>query len=510
MSEAADRRPTALTSAWTALVSLLPVLALPGCVSEPGRRMTPLEVQATVDGMRPSDVETRGPLVVGLTGMRHEPVDRGSRDEASVQDPQDPQGGQSRGELEAHLRSVFGPSILIGEDGRVTKQYFLVGDLGPTFLKLVSEITPDAVPPEDPPPPPPGTKVGGPQSRSILGQMLRGREIEVTYLKSFEKLTGARIVDDPRPNQPSAVTGQQLPIDPNSATPVALLLVTASSAALTAFEGALDLFYTSIPQVEIAVNVVEYSNADALAFGVTRVGLDSSPPSPIPNLRNLSSSQLVQEYTSIFPLRQPIVGASPVTDVGLFTLGGIHDSWNLNVVLQALEANNLADITSSPKLVVRNGGVASISTLTQFPFPKAKINQLGSQVATDIEFKPVGVKMNIVPVIAGKDTVLLQIYADVSAVTGFANTEPVVTPITSTRTAVTTVYLKNNHSLLIGGLKSVTMFQSETKVPILGDIPLLGFLFRSTSTSRQETSVAFQITPRIVNDRGVIAERDEL
>ena len=86
---------------------------------------------------------------------------------------------------------------------------------------------------------------------------------------------------------------------------------------------------------------------------------------------------------------------------------------------------------------------------------------------------------------------------------------PVVTPITSQRSAVTTVYLKHNHSLLIGGLKSVTTFQSETKVPILGDIPLLGFLFRSTSTSRQETSVAFQITPRIVNDRGSPTEREQ-
>ena len=125
----------------------------------------------------------------------------------------------------------------------------------------------------------------------------------------------------------------------------------------------------------------------------------------------------------------------------------------------------------------------------------------------DIEFKPVGVKMNIIPVIAGTDSVLLQVYADVSAVTSFANTEPVVTPITSQRTAVTTVYLKNQHSLLIGGLKSVSQIESETKVPLLGDIPILGFLFRSTSTTRQETSVAFQITPRIVTDRGQAPDR---
>lgn len=104
---------------------------------------------------------------------------------------------------------------------------------------------------------------------------------------------------------------------------------------------------------------------------------------------------------------------------------------------------------------------------------------------------------------------LLQIYADVSAVTSFANTEPVVTPITSQRTAVTTVYLKNQHSLLIGGLKTVSQIESETKVPILGDIPVIGWLFRSTSSSRQETSVAFQITPRIVTDRGQAPDRGQ-
>jgi type II secretory pathway component GspD/PulD (secretin) len=247
--------------------------------------------------------------------------------------------------------------------------------------------------------------------------------------------------------------------------------------------------------------VIEYSSANALAFGVT--GIDNAPI-----LQNMSSGQLVQAFTSVFPLRQPVVGSNPVTDIGRFTLGGIHDSWQLNAVIEALEASNLADITSSPKLVVRNGGVASVSIVTQFPFPKAKISQLGAEVATDIEFKPVGVKMNIIPVIAGTDSVLLQIYADVSAVTSFADTDPVVTPIVSTRSTVTTVYLKNDHSLLIGGLKSVNQFESETKVPLLGDIPLLGFLFRSTSTSRQETSVAFQITPRIITHRGSPVERE--
>lgn len=447
-------------------------------MSDASKRNEPLTVTASADG-KPVDGASAGPLVLG-PGAERAP---------EVQDPVP--GNEDRASLEARLRAQFGSSVLIGADGRVTKQFFLAGDLGPTFLKLIAEIVPSQ--PIAAGEPPPGTKVGGANTHSILGRMLGGREVEVVYLKDFEVVGSVPLASQ------NPLTGAQLPPDPNPPK-VALVLVTGEPSALAAFEGALDLFYTSIPQIEIAVQVIEYSNADALAFGVQ--GLNATTP----NLANLNSNQLVQAYTSNFPIRQPFVGSTAVSDVGLFKFGGIHDSWQLNAVLEALEANSLADITSSPKMVVRNGGIAAISTLTNIPFPKARFSQ-NTSLATDIEFKPVGVKMNIIPVIAGTDSVLLQVYADVSAVTSFANTEPVVTPITSQRTAVTTVYLKNQHSLLIGGLKSVSQIESETKVPLLGDIPILGFLFRSTSTTRQETSVAFQITPRIVTDRGQAPDR---
>jgi hypothetical protein len=474
---------------------LLLAAAAGACVGtgEP-RRVDRLAVEASVAASSAPGAATRGPLTWGLGGNV-------GADRIVGDGPQDP--AETPEQRDARLRLQFGSSVLIGADGRLTKQYFLAGELGSTFLKLIAEISPERRPaPRGPAPeaiPLPGTRIGGPEAHSILGRMLGHHEVEITYVPDFEILTGAILADPPAPNQPGAVRGAPLPVDLNTSPTVALALVTAQPAALAAFEAALDLFYSSIPQIEITVQVVEYQTADALAFGVSGVSVGNAT---LPVLNNLSSSQLVRSYTSIFPLRQPTVGASPVTDVGLFTLGGIHDSWELNMVLEALEANNLADITSSPKLVVRNGGVASISTLTNFPFPRAKINQLGTEVATDIEFKPVGVKMNIIPVIAGTDSVILQIYADVSAVTGFADTKPVSTPITSTRTAVTTVYLKDDHTLVIGGLKSETKFESETKVPLLGDIPILGFLFRSTSTTRNQTTVEFHIRPRIVTDRG--------
>lgn len=436
-----------------------------------------------------------GPMVWGAGGGA------ASAATAPTGAPQDPQ--ERPEQREARLRVQFGSNVLIGADGAVTKPYFLAGDLASTFLKLISEIEPGkpviATKRGELPIPPAGTKVGGPQSRSILGRMLRGNEIEVTFVPEFEVLSGANLAEPPGAIGPTAVRGEPLNNKLLEAPAVALALITAKPSALAAFEAALDLFYTSIPQVEIGVNVVEFQTADALAFGVRGTGATSSNPV----LTNLSSSQLVRSYSSVFPLTPPILGASPVGNLGRFALGGIHDSWELDMILEALEANNLADIVSSPRLVVRNGGVAAISTLTQVPFPKAKFNQLGAEVAVDIEFKPVGVRMNIIPVIAGTDSVILQIYADVSAITGFADTDPVTTPITSTRTAVTTVHLKNGHTLVIGGLSSKTRFETESKVPILGDIPLLGLLFRSTSVTHNDTTVQFHITPRIVEDRGL-------
>ena len=474
-----------------------------GCVEAgPARRLDPTKLETAVLSARAGNTSA-GPIAWRL-GEDGPLVDRNS----GRQGPQDAQETQEQ--REARLRLQFGSNVLIGKDGSVTKQYFLVGELAVTFLKLITEIAPDklAWDRDKPPLPVPGTLIGGPEAKSVLGRMLGEHVVELTYVPDFEVLSGANLVDPPQANALPAVQGSPLETKYKQAPSVGLALITAQPSALAAFEAALDLFYTSIPQIEITVNVLEYQTADALAFGVTPFDTPSGG-TPIPILGNASSNQLVRAYSSAFPLRQPIVGTSPVTDIGRIALGGIHDTWELNAIIEVLEANNLADITSSPKLVVRNGGVAAISTLTSVPFPKAKISQLGAEVATDINFQPVGVRMNIIPVIAGTDSVILQIYADVSAITGFAATTPVETPITSTRSAVTTVYLKDGYTLVIGGLKSKTRFESETKVPILGDIPLLGFLFRASSTTHNDTTVEFHITPRIVKDRGAPPSRDQ-
>jgi general secretion pathway protein D len=105
--------------------------------------------------------------------------------------------------------------------------------------------------------------------------------------------------------------------------------------------------------------------------------------------------------------------------------------------------------------------------------------------------------LRIRPVIQGTETIELNIYAELSQVTGFAQTDPVPTPIVSKRSALTSVFLPNGQSVILGGLVSKTEFENESKIPFLGDIPLLGFLFRSTFSETTSSELFFHIKATI-------------
>ena len=391
--------------------------------------------------------------------------------------------GKTLGEAErGELRSRFGSTILIGDDGRVTKQYFLSGEAGPVFLRLLDQA--------GVPPPKDRTVVdvgGEARPRSILGRMLGPEAVELLYIPSFELPEGVPIrrltkSGNAAPNG-LAVTSFKAEAGNN------LLLVTATPTALGVFEKALNLFYSNIPQVEIEVKVVEYQTSNSLSIGLT----DQTGPTIEPT----SSDKLIKSYSGQFPLTPPLIGPAPDTQ-GTIALGGIHDALELDAQLDLLETRGIADILSSPRMSVRNGGLAWVATITEIPYPDAQIFNSGANVSANVSFRPVGVRLHIRPVIAGTDTVILHVFASVSAVTSFTGTRPLLTPIISSREVVTTVHVDDGKTTVIGGLVANSTFDQVSKVPLLGDIPLLGLLFRSTSVESSETTLEFHITPRIV------------
>ena len=281
------------------------------------------------------------------------------------------------------------------------------------------------------------------------------------------------------------------------------LVVTSDADGLEAFERALNLLFNSVPQVDITVRVVETSFTETLDIGVRQSG--STPM--IRRLKN-PGSMFFQGFSGNFPNKSGLGKSSVLSSEGLFTLGGIHDNWELNAILEVLQTQLHSDIVSQPRIAVRNGGVAQISTYSEIPYPNARISG-NTIITTNIVFKRVGITMSIRPTISGTDTIMLQLDLTVDAITGYEDTDPIRTPVISKRTAQTDVYVRDGQTVSLGGLVLKNQAETERKVPILGDIPLLGLLFRSTYKETRKSELIFFITPRIMR-RGNAEDFEQL
>jgi len=120
-------------------------------------------------------------------------------------------------------------------------------------------------------------------------------------------------------------------------------------------------------------------------------------------------------------------------------------------------------------------------------------------ILQSIERKDVGIRLKIKPKISEGDFVKLEIYQEISAISP-TTTAGASDLITTKRSADTTVVVKNRQTVVIGGLIQNRQVKDVTKVPILGDIPILGWLFKSSTDQNQKTNLLVFITPYIIDD----------
>ena len=196
-------------------------------------------------------------------------------------------------------------------------------------------------------------------------------------------------------------------------------------------------------------------------------------------------------------------GTSPVATA-------IIGNRNINAVIQALANDNLARLLAEPNLTVMSGQPASFLAGGEFPIPVGLGSSNGVNTIT-IVFKQYGVSLNFVPTVLSDGRINLHVAPEVSQLTntgavtagvgGGTNNSPVSTlqiPGLLTRRAETTVELGSGQSFAIAGLLSDQSQQTTASIPLLGELPVIGSLFRSTGFLRQETELVFIVTPYIV------------
>ncbi|MFQ5950393.1 MAG: secretin N-terminal domain-containing protein, partial [Nitrospiria bacterium] len=176
---------------------------------------------------------------------------------------------------------------------------------------------------------------------------------------------------------------------------------------------------------------------------------------------------------------------------------------NITAFLKALQAADDVNILSTPQILTSDNQKAEIVVAENIPIPGAQSQTVGGNVQTTIERKDVGVILRLTPKVLENDLVRLDVFQEISSVieTSEAIGSVVLGPTTSKRSANTTVVVHDGQTVVIGGLIRDNAVTTERKIPLLGDIPLLGWLFKTQTKRFEKTNLMIFLTPHIVKEQ---------
>ena len=178
-------------------------------------------------------------------------------------------------------------------------------------------------------------------------------------------------------------------------------------------------------------------------------------------------------------------------------VAGFNSSgYNINTVIDALETDGLISVLAEPNLTTRSGQQASFLAGGEIPIPVQ-----GENNAVTIQYRQFGVSLQFTPIVLSKDKISLTVLPEVSALSEdnrVTTTSGVSVPSISTRRASTTVDLGSGQTFAVAGLLRADNANNVSKFPFLGDVPVLGALFRSTSFRNDQTELVILVTPYIV------------
>jgi len=263
-------------------------------------------------------------------------------------------------------------------------------------------------------------------------------------------------------------------------------------------------------QVMLKVRVAELNRSALRAIGSNFLGVD-------PRTGAIVGSQIVGSVAAggtvapgLFQVAQSpgyLLGSanaqiSPLTTTGGTTVFGIFRDGNFMFTFEALRNNSLLKVLAEPNLVAFNGQQASFLAGGEYPVPVPQVGAAGVAPVVTVRFKEFGVRLGFVPYILDGDRIRLTVAPEVSqidfaiAVTLVQGGSPV--PGLDTRKALTTVELEQGQTLAIAGLLQLQMNGSTSRIPGLGDLPIIGPFFSNTSGQRMEKELVVLVTPYLI------------
>ena len=243
-----------------------------------------------------------------------------------------------------------------------------------------------------------------------------------------------------------------------------------------------------LPQVQLEVRVVEIDRSKLTAFGINLFSLGKN-----------SGSSSTEQFSPPGFQTQNGTNTAVISDfLNLFYFNLPH---GLGTTIKDLQTKGILEILAEPTLITLHGKTARFLAGGEFPYPIVQPGGAGSVPTVTVQFRPYGVKLEFTPWVNSDGTIRLRVSPEVSAL-DYTN-EVVIAgyalPALSTRKAETEVELKDGQSLGISGILDHRTTDSLSKMPGIGDIPVLGQLFRSKNLNRSTMELVVIVTPKVID-----------
>ena len=280
------------------------------------------------------------------------------------------------------------------------------------------------------------------------------------------------------------------------------VIINAPDEVYNSLRAALDKLDVRRAQVYVEALIAEVTADKAAEFGIqwqALSGLNSNATKGIGGTNFGGTGQ------NIIGLTQNLASAGRGLNIGIVkgtvTIPGVGEVTNLGVLLRALESDANVNILSTPTLLTLDNEEAAITIGQNVPFITGQYALTGSATTPTpfqtVERRDVGLTLRVRPQISESGRVQLQIYQEVSSVQDTANAAGI---ITNKRAVASTVLVDDGQIIVIGGLIQDSVNDGTEKVPLLGDLPLLGALFRYKTRSQTKTNLMIFLRPTVVRD----------
>jgi type II secretory pathway component HofQ len=290
-------------------------------------------------------------------------------------------------------------------------------------------------------------------------------------------------------------------VDPRTTT----LVLIGTQEAIDIADRMVPILDQALPQVMVEIKLIELTKRGseelgfAYGFSQGKFGVSFNQGTATGVASSAGSTGITLNPVNAFTQNVQALG-NPVTGLDRtgFSFNSLADfTPNFNVRLNALITNSQARVLTNPRMAIQHGITGKFQSTTEIPILSTTVTATAAtQAVTSIS---IGEKMDITPFIdVEQGMITMKIAPDISTRGQNVSVGAQTVPEKGTRVIATTLRVKDGESAVIGGLMRVVTNEKQSKIPVLGDIPLLGSLFTNNTLEREEVEVLIMITPRIM------------